>query len=69
MGASADLRHRSGCAVDVICPHRLDRINDREIRSLSLKRGQNVSQVGFRGKLDGTFFQPKSSSAHLNLRG
>ena len=64
----ADLTDRTRRAVDIVGPHGLDRIDDRQLRSFGLERGQNVSQVGFRGELDRRIRQSQPLRAHPYLR-
>ena len=69
MRRSADLRHRTGGGFDVVGPHRLDGIDDRQIGFFRLQRGQNIAQVGFGCQFYRAFGQPQPGGAHLHLCG
>ena len=46
----AHLRDRARRAVDVVDPHRLDRVDHHQRRPLGLQRGQDVAQAGLGGQ-------------------
>ena len=60
VGGGADLGDGAGRAVDVVGPHRLDRVDDGERRALGLERGQDVAQVGLGGEPEGRVGQAEA---------
>ena len=69
VGGGADLGDRAGGAVDVVGPHGLDRVDDRERRALGLERGQDVAQVGLGGEPQRRVGEAEAAGAHADLRG
>ncbi len=64
----ADLADRPGRAFDVVGPHGLDRIDDREVGFLGFQRGQDVAQVGLGRQFHRGVGQPQPLRAHPHLR-
>ena len=68
MAGGAHLRDGTGGAFNVICPHLLDRIDDRQQRAFLVQRGQDIAQIGFGGQLHRGVRQAKPLRAHAHLR-
>jgi hypothetical protein len=64
----ANLGDRARRGLDMVGPHRLDRVDDREIGAERIERGQDVAQVGLGGKLDGGVGKPQPLRPHPHLR-
>ena len=69
MRRRAHLRHRSRRAFHIVGPHRLNRIDHRQLRLLCLQRGQDVAQIGGCGHLHRRIPQSQTLRPHPHLRG
>jgi hypothetical protein len=69
VGGGADLGDRAGGAVDMVGPHGLDRVDDRQRRALGLERGEDVAQAGLGGEAQRRVGEAEALGAHPDLGG
>ncbi len=64
----ADLGDRTGCGLDMVEPHGLDRIDYHEVGPFGVERGEDVAERCLGAEAHRRIGQPEPLRAHLHLR-